>query len=126
MPVDAAPSLRRALRIVWVGVRREPRWFAFAVAGSTVYGVMTVLTAWAIGKVTREQVQPAVEAGHATAHQLWATFGWVAGVVCLNVVGVVIRRIAAQPWQRAFIFFKHEDEGKGPAFAKRFLEIRTD
>ena len=95
MPVDAAPSLRRALRIVWVGVRREPRWFAFAVAGSTLYGVMTVLTAWAIGKVTREQVQPAVEAGHATAHQLWATFGWVAGVVCLNVVGVVIRRIAA-------------------------------
>ncbi|MDU0315750.1 ABC transporter ATP-binding protein [Phycicoccus sp. M110.8] len=95
MPVDAAPSLRRALRIVGVGVRREPRWFAFAVAGSTLYGVMTVLTAWAIGKVTREQVQPAVEAGHATAHQLWATFGWVAGVVCLNVVGVVIRRIAA-------------------------------
>ncbi|MFC8500785.1 ABC transporter ATP-binding protein [Pedococcus sp. NPDC057267] len=95
MPVDAAPSLRRALRIVWVGVRREPRWFAFAVAGSTLYGVMTVLTAWAIGKVTREQVQPAVAAGHATAHQLWATFGWVAGVVCLNVVGVVIRRIAA-------------------------------
>lgn len=95
MPVDAAPSLRRALRIVWVGVRREPRWFAFAVAGSTLYGIMTVLTAWAIGKVTREQVQPAVEAGHATAHQLWATFGWVAGVVCLNVVGVVIRRIAA-------------------------------
>ncbi|HET8768760.1 MAG TPA: ABC transporter ATP-binding protein [Pedococcus sp.] len=95
MPVDAAPSLRRALRIVWVGVRREPRWFAFAVAGSTLYGVMTVLTAWAIGKVTRELVQPAVEAGYATAHQLWATFGWVAGVVCLNVVGVVIRRIAA-------------------------------
>ncbi|GAB3445533.1 ABC transporter ATP-binding protein [Phycicoccus ginsengisoli] len=95
MPVDAGPSLRRALRIVGVGVRREPRWFAFAVAGSTLYGVMTVLTAWAIGKVTREQVQPAVEAGHATAHQLWVTFGWVAGVVGLNVIGVVIRRIAA-------------------------------
>ena len=30
-------------------------------------------------------------------------------------------RIAATPWQRAYIFFKHEDEGKGPAFAKRFL-----
>jgi len=36
------------------------------------------------------------------------------------------RRIAAQPWQRAFIFFKHEDEGKGPAFAKRFLAIQPD
>jgi ABC-type multidrug transport system fused ATPase/permease subunit len=93
--VDAAPSLRRALRIVGVGIRRQPRWFAFAVAGSTVYGVMTVLTAWAIGKVTREQVQPAVEAGHATAAQLWTIFGWIAGVVLLNVVGVVIRRVAA-------------------------------
>ena len=47
----------------------------FAVAGSALYGVMTVLTAWAIGKVTREQVQPAVAAGHATAAQLWAIFG---------------------------------------------------
>jgi len=35
-------------------------------------------------------------------------------------------RIAAQPWERAFIFFKHEDEGKGPAFAKRFLAIQPD
>lgn len=32
------------------------------------------------------------------------------------------RRISAQPWERAYVFFKHEDEGKGPAFAKRFLE----
>jgi len=23
----------------------------------------------------------------------------------------------------AYIFFKHEDEGKGPEFAKKFLEI---
>ena len=94
-PADAAPSLKRSLQIVWVGVRREPRWFAFAVAGSALYGVMTVLTAWAIGKVTREQVQPAVAAGHATAAQLWTIFGWIAGVVVINVVGVVIRRIAA-------------------------------
>ena len=31
------------------------------------------------------------------------------------------QRIAAAPWSDAFVFFKHEDEGKGPAFAKRFL-----
>ena len=31
------------------------------------------------------------------------------------------RRIDAQPWSEAYVFFKHEDEGKGPAFAKRFL-----
>jgi ABC-type multidrug transport system fused ATPase/permease subunit len=93
--VDAAPSLRRSLAIVGVGIRREPRWFAFAVAGSTLYGVMTVLTASAIGKVTREQIQPAVKAGAVTGTQLATIFAWVAGAVLLNVVGVVIRRIAA-------------------------------
>lgn len=30
-------------------------------------------------------------------------------------------RVTSQPWERAFVFFKHEDEGKGPAFAKVFL-----
>lgn len=31
------------------------------------------------------------------------------------------RRIDAQSWTDAYVFFKHEDEGKGPQFAKRFL-----
>ena len=33
-------------------------------------------------------------------------------------------RIAGQPWSDTFVFFKHEDEGKGPAFARRFLATR--
>jgi uncharacterized protein YecE (DUF72 family) len=32
-------------------------------------------------------------------------------------------RIAAAPWTETWVFFKHEDEGKGPAFAKRFLDV---
>jgi ABC-type multidrug transport system fused ATPase/permease subunit len=91
----AAPSLRKGVGVLWVGIRREPRWFALAVAGSALYGVMTVLTAWAIGKVTREQIQPAVTAGHATTAQVLSVFAWLAGVVAVNVVGVVARRIAA-------------------------------
>jgi uncharacterized protein YecE (DUF72 family) len=31
-------------------------------------------------------------------------------------------RIADQPWREAFVFFKHEDEGRGPRFATEFLE----
>ena len=31
------------------------------------------------------------------------------------------KRVQKQPWDEAYIFFKHEDEGKGPAFAKKFL-----
>ena len=33
------------------------------------------------------------------------------------------RRIAAQGWERAFVFFKHEDEGAGPKLAASFLEV---
>jgi uncharacterized protein YecE (DUF72 family) len=32
-------------------------------------------------------------------------------------------RIRKEPWEEAFVFFKHEDEAKGPAFAARFQEL---
>ena len=35
------------------------------------------------------------------------------------------KRVQEQDWQHAFVFFKHEDEGKGPQLAKRFLELAT-
>ena len=35
----------------------------------------------------------------------------------------VARRIRGQAWERAFVFFKHEDEGTGPRLAGRFLEL---
>ena len=34
-----------------------------------------------------------------------------------------IKRVREQNWRDAFIFFKHEEAGKGPAMAKRFLEL---
>lgn len=33
------------------------------------------------------------------------------------------KRLRDQNWQDAFVFFKHEEAGKGAAMAKRFLEI---
>jgi uncharacterized protein YecE (DUF72 family) len=35
-------------------------------------------------------------------------------------------RVRQQKWSDAFIFFKHEEEGKGPAMAKRFLELANN
>lgn len=32
-------------------------------------------------------------------------------------------RIATQPWEHACVFFKHEDEGAGPAMARQFVQI---
>jgi uncharacterized protein YecE (DUF72 family) len=33
------------------------------------------------------------------------------------------KRIHSQKWERAFIFFKHEDKAKGPEMALRFKEL---
>ena len=34
-----------------------------------------------------------------------------------------VERVRQQDWRDAFIFFKHEEEGKGPQMASRFLEL---
>src|SRR5262245_8188108 len=34
-----------------------------------------------------------------------------------------VKRVRDQKWQDAFVFFKHEDEGKAPRLASRFLEL---
>ncbi len=36
-----------------------------------------------------------------------------------------LKPIHEQNWHDAFVFFKHEDEGKGPKFAKRLLELNS-
>ena len=33
------------------------------------------------------------------------------------------KRVKQQQWREAFVFFKHEEEGKGPEMARRFLEL---
>lgn len=32
-------------------------------------------------------------------------------------------RVRAAPWSEGYVFFKHEDEARGPVFATRFLEL---
>ncbi len=32
-------------------------------------------------------------------------------------------RVGQQRWREAYVFFKHEEEGKGPQMARRFLEL---
>jgi uncharacterized protein YecE (DUF72 family) len=32
-------------------------------------------------------------------------------------------RICSQPWQEAYVFFKHEDDARGPAYAEQFQSL---
>ena len=36
------------------------------------------------------------------------------------------KRVSSQPWEDAFVYFKHEDKGTGPQLAKDFLRIMKD
>jgi len=92
--VPPTSTLREGLAVIGRGIKGQPRWFAVAVLGSVVYGVMTSLTAAAIGFVVNRAVAPAIEAGHVTASQLWFIGGVMAAVVLTTIVGVIGRRIA--------------------------------
>jgi uncharacterized protein YecE (DUF72 family) len=37
-----------------------------------------------------------------------------------------LERILAQEWERVYVFFKHEDEAKGPELARRFRELAEE
>jgi ATP-binding cassette subfamily B protein len=89
------PSLRRGLSVLAVGIRQAPKPFIVAVAGSTLYGVMTAGQAYVLGKVVASYVQPALERHSVSAGDLWRTGGWLALVTVLLVIGVVGRRVAA-------------------------------
>ncbi|GAA2022724.1 ABC transporter ATP-binding protein [Terrabacter terrae] len=94
MNVPTRSTLREGLAVIGRGIKGQPRWFALAVLGSVVYGVMTSLTAAAIGFVVKRAVAPAIEARHVTASQLWFIGGVMAAVVLTTIVGVIGRRIA--------------------------------
>ena len=34
-----------------------------------------------------------------------------------------VKQVQGQGWRDVFVFFKHEDEGKGPKMAQRFMEL---
>ena len=87
--------MRRGLTVLWTGIRHAPRPFAVAVAGSTLYGVMTAGQAYVLGKVVAADVQPAFEAQNVTRAELVNAGGWLALVTVLLVIGVVGRRVAA-------------------------------
>jgi uncharacterized protein YecE (DUF72 family) len=37
-----------------------------------------------------------------------------------------VQKLRQQNWRDVFVFFKHEDEGKAPLMAKRFLELASE
>jgi ABC-type multidrug transport system fused ATPase/permease subunit len=86
---------RQGLSVLGIGIRSAPRVFAVAVAGSALYGTMTVGSAWAIGWATNHVVLPDLHRGSAPATGLAAAGLLIIGVAIAKVIGIFGRRLLA-------------------------------
>ncbi|RBY88371.1 ABC transporter ATP-binding protein [Blastococcus sp. TF02A-26] len=87
--------VRRGLRHIGLAVREQPGMFTLAVAASSLYGAMTVASAYVIGEITDRVVLPAFDEGSTTAAALTLAAVAVLGVALLKIVGILGRRLFA-------------------------------
>jgi len=93
VPRDAV--VRRGLRHVARGIQEQPGIFTLAVLGSSLYGGMTVASAYVIGGITTRVLLPAFDRGATTAAALTLAALAIIGVAVLKIVGIIGRRLFA-------------------------------
>jgi ATP-binding cassette, subfamily B, bacterial len=87
--------VRRGLRHVGRAVVEQPGMFTLAVLGSSLYGGMTVASAYVIGEVTDRVLLPAFDDGVTSGAALALASVAILGVAILKIVGILGRRLFA-------------------------------
>ncbi|WFE47306.1 ABC transporter ATP-binding protein [Verrucosispora sp. WMMD1129] len=87
--------LGRGLTVLGRAIREQPRIFAVAVAGSVLFGLMVVASAFVVGAVVGDVVVPAVESGSVAVGALGLAAAALLGLSVLRVVGIFGRRLGA-------------------------------
>ncbi|SOE02725.1 ABC transporter ATP-binding protein [Blastococcus haudaquaticus] len=87
--------VRRGLRHVLRGIVEQPGMFTLAVVASSIYGAMTVASAYVIGEVTDRVLLPSFADGVTTAAALSLAAAAIIGVALLKIVGILGRRLFA-------------------------------
>ncbi|NYJ07792.1 ABC transporter ATP-binding protein [Petropleomorpha daqingensis] len=95
MPRRRDAVVRRGLRHVGRAIREQKGIFALAVLGSSLYGAMTVASAYVIGGVTDRLILPAFRDGRTTAGALILAATAIIVVAVLKVLGILGRRLFA-------------------------------
>jgi ATP-binding cassette, subfamily B, bacterial len=89
------PLLRRGFRHIGRAIREERGMFALAFVASSIYGGMTVASAYVIGEVTNRVLLPAFDDGDTTAAVLLLAVLAIVGVAVLKILGILGRRLFA-------------------------------
>ena len=95
MPRRRDAVVRRGLRHVRRAVREQPGIFALAFLGSSLYGGMTVASAYVIGGITDRVLLPAFDEGATTTAALTLAALAILVVAVLKIVGIIGRRLFA-------------------------------
>src|SRR3954453_14909386 len=69
--------------------------FTLAVLASSVYGAMTVASAWVIGEITDRVLLPSFDDGVTSAAALSLASAAIIGVALLKIIGILGRRLFA-------------------------------
>lgn len=85
----------RGLQLIRRQLSRAPREFAWGFAGTVLYALMTIASAYAIGYATDEVLLPAVAAGEYTVASLVTAAALIVGVSAARGLGISLRRYGA-------------------------------
>jgi len=91
--------LGKGLRVLGYAIRGEPRLFAVAVAGSTVFSLLTIGTAYVVGAIIGHVVVPAFDSGRVAIGALVAGAAAILGVSLGKVLALFGRRLGAGAMQ---------------------------
>jgi ATP-binding cassette, subfamily B, bacterial len=107
----------RGLRVLWSGVKEEPRIFFAATAGSIMFGFLTIATAYVMGGIVGKVVEPALRARDYEVATLLAAAGLILCVSAGKVLGIFGRRLGSGFMQfRLQAIYRHR-------VTRRYLEL---
>ncbi|MGY1689631.1 ABC transporter ATP-binding protein [Geodermatophilus sp. SYSU D01105] len=95
MPRRRDAVVRRGMRHVGRAIAEQPGMFTLAFLASSLYGGMTVASAYVIGEVTERVVLPAFADGATTAAALTLASVAILAVAVLKILGILGRRLFA-------------------------------
>ena len=87
--------LGRGLQLIRRQLRRAPRQFTLGFAGTALYAVMTIASAFVIGYATDEVLIPSIAAGKVATASLVGAGLLIIGVSAARGLGIAIRRYGA-------------------------------
>jgi ABC-type multidrug transport system fused ATPase/permease subunit len=87
--------LVRGLRVLWVGIREERRLFIVAFAGSTLFALLTIGSAYVVGAVVGRVVLPALSSGEVDKVAVAVGAGALLALSLFKILALFGRRLGA-------------------------------